>query len=145
LNISEFQNLDFAPSVIFLGPQFNEAKAACYHHCDAFVLPSFSEGLPMVVLEAWAYSKPVIMTEECNLPEGFLADAALKMETTETGMATTINELRRMTAADRTAMGSRAHDLVVERFTWSHVGQQLQAVQQWILGGGEKPDCILDA
>jgi len=132
-------------SVIFLGPQFNEAKAACYHHCDAFVLPSFSEGLPMVVLEAWANSKPVIMTPECNLPEGFSAGAALKVEASETGLAAGLDELRRMTGAERTAMGSRARDLVVERFTWQRVARQLQSVQEWILGGGTKPECVLGA
>jgi poly(glycerol-phosphate) alpha-glucosyltransferase len=132
-------------SVIFLGPQFNAAKAACYHHCDAFVLPSFSEGLPMVVLEAWANSKPVVMTPECNLPEGFQAGAALKVETTDAGLIAGLNDLQRMTGAERLAMGRRGHDLVVERFAWPRVAQQLQAVQQWILGGGAKPDCILEA
>ena len=132
-------------SVIFLGPQFNEAKAGCYRHCDAFVLPSFSEGLPMVVLEAWAYSKPVLMTPECNLPEGFLAGAALKAEATEAGLLAGLNELLRMTDNERTAMGSRAHDLVVERFTWPRVARQLQSVQEWILGGGAKPEGIFEA
>jgi poly(glycerol-phosphate) alpha-glucosyltransferase len=132
-------------SVVFLGPQFNEAKAACYHHCDAFVLPSFSEGLPMVVLEAWANSKPVILTPECNLPEGLSAGAALQAEATAAGLAGSLNELRRMTAAERVAMGSRARSLVVDRFTWSRVGKQLESVQQWILGGGTKPECLLDA
>jgi glycosyltransferase involved in cell wall biosynthesis len=131
-------------SVLFLGPQFNAAKAACYHYCDAFVLPSFSEGLPMVVLEAWANAKPVIMTPECNLPEGFQAGAAIKVEANVTSLVAGLNELRRMSDADRMAMGIRAHDLVVERFTWSKVGDQLQAVHTWILGGGAKPDCILD-
>jgi poly(glycerol-phosphate) alpha-glucosyltransferase len=131
--------------LLFLGPQFNAAKAACYHHCDAFILPSFSEGLPMVVLEAWANSKPVIMTPECNLPEGFLAGAALKAEATEAGIAAGLHELQRLTEAERIAMGSRARELVVERFTWSRVSQQLQSVHNWILGGGAKPDCMLDA
>jgi glycosyltransferase involved in cell wall biosynthesis len=135
----------FPPSLLFLGPQFDGAKAACYHHCDAFVLPSFSEGLPMVVLEAWANSKPVLMTPECNLPEGFLAGAALKVETTEAGLVAGLDGLRRMTVAERMAMGNRAHDLVVEKFTWSKIGNQLQAVQEWILGGGAKPGCVLGA
>jgi glycosyltransferase involved in cell wall biosynthesis len=142
---SRKQKADFPPSVIFLGSQFNEAKAACYRHCDAFVLPSFSEGLPMVVLEAWANSKPVIMTPECNLPEGFQAGAALKVEATEISLAAGLNELQRMTDTERMAMGSRGHDLVMERFTWSRVAQQLQSVQKWILGGGAKPGCIFDA
>ncbi len=131
--------------IIFLGPQFNAAKAACYHYCDAFVLPSFSEGLPMVVLEAWANSKPVLMTPECNLPEGFQTGVALEVETTEPSLVAGLNELQRLTGAERLAMGNRARDLVVERFAWSRVAEQLQLVQQWILGGGAKPGCVLDA
>ncbi len=139
---SSISNLPSPISLLFLGPQFNAAKAACYRHCDAFVLPSFSEGLPMVVLEAWANSKPVVMTPECNLPEGFQAGAALKVETTEAGLVAGLNELQRMADAERMAMGSRGHDLVVERFTWSRVAGQLLAVQEWILGGGPKPGCV---
>ncbi len=133
------------PGVIFLGPQFNAAKAACYQHCDAFVLPSFSEGLPMVVLEAWANSKPVVMTPECNLPEGFQSNAAIKVEANEPSLIAGLNELRRTTGAERLAMGSCGRNLVRERFTWLRVGTQLQSVHAWILGGGAKPDCILDA
>ncbi len=73
-------------SIHFIGPQFGADKAACYRSCDAFVLPSFSEGLPMTVLEAWAYAKPVLMTDECNLPEGFGAQAALRIQPTETSI-----------------------------------------------------------
>jgi poly(glycerol-phosphate) alpha-glucosyltransferase len=132
-------------SILFLGPQFNAAKDACYHHCDAFILPSFSEGLPMVVLEAWANSKPVIMTPECNLPEGCVAGAAIEVQTTVASIVAGLNELGRMTGTDRAAMGSRAYQLVLERFTWSRVAKQMQAVHGWILGGGPKPDCILPA
>ena len=139
---SQKKSLQTSCSVFFLGPQFDEAKGACYYFCDAFVLPSFSEGLPMVVLESWAYSKPVIMTPECNLPEGFQAGAALKAEATEASLIAGLNELWRMSTADRLAMGSRGRDLVLNRFTWPQIANQMQAVHSWILGGGVKPDCI---
>jgi poly(glycerol-phosphate) alpha-glucosyltransferase len=99
----------------------------------------------MVVLEAWANSKPVVMTPECNLPEGFQTGAALKVEATGASLVAVLNELQHMTDAERVAMGSCGHDLVAERFTWSQVGKQMQAVHEWILGGGAKPDCILNA
>ena len=75
-------DLGLQTSVIFLGPQFGADKSECYRACDAFILPSLSEGLPMAVLEAWALAKPVLMTPECNLPEGFEANAALRIGTT---------------------------------------------------------------
>jgi glycosyltransferase involved in cell wall biosynthesis len=131
-------------SVLFLGPQFGEAKAACYHRCDAFVLPSFSEGLPMVVLEAWAHAKPVIMTPECNLPEGLSVGAALKVEATELSLMAGLNEFCHMTAGDRLAMGSRGRDLVLKQFTWTKVAEEMKAAYLWVLGGGAKPDCLSD-
>jgi poly(glycerol-phosphate) alpha-glucosyltransferase len=129
-------------SLIFLGPQFKAGKAACYHYCDAFILPSFSEGLPMVVLEAWANAKPVLMTAECNLPEGFQAGTAIKIEPSARSVADGLNELCRMTAMQRGAMGERAKALVESRFTWSRVGKQMEDLYAWVLGGGAKPGFV---
>lgn len=64
-------------SVQFIGPVFGSDKQALLEGAHHLVAPSFSEGLPMVVLEAWAAGAPVLMTEECNLHEGFAAGAAL--------------------------------------------------------------------
>ena len=131
-------------NLVFLGPQFGAAKAACYHHCHSFVLPSLSEGVPMVVLEAWAYSKPVVMTSFCNIPEGFDRGAAIDIETTPESIARGLNELLSMTRSERTEMGKRGYSLAAERFTWTQVTLQLKEVYDWILGGGAKPACIAD-
>ena len=44
---SELKRIAAGNSVIFLGPQFGSRKSECYRACDAFILPSLSEGLPM--------------------------------------------------------------------------------------------------
>jgi poly(glycerol-phosphate) alpha-glucosyltransferase len=134
-----------ASSVHFLGPQFGEAKASAYHHADAFVLPSFSEGLPMVVLEAWANRVPVVMTPECNLPEGFEADAAIRVTTEPREIAAGLEALFAMPDGERRAMGARGHQLVAEKFTWPQIAAQLIGVTEWVLGGGDQPECVLNA
>lgn len=126
-------------SLLFLGPQFNENKAACYSGCDAFILPSFSEGLPMVVLESWAYAKPVVMTPECNLPEGFAADAALKIGTDTDSVARGLVTLFSMSDDDLRQTGQNGARLVRNRFTWDSIAAQLKHTYEWMLGEGEKP------
>ena len=131
--------LHHQPSLLFLGPQFKDAKAACYAACDAFILPSFSEGLPMVVLEAWAYAKPVVMTPECNLPEGFAASAALKIETNVESITRALTEMFRLSPADLHTLGAKGQRLVREHFTWDAIAGQLKSTYEWMLGGGARP------
>jgi poly(glycerol-phosphate) alpha-glucosyltransferase len=129
-------------SVVFIGPQFGAEKDACYSACDAFVLPSLSEGLPMTVLEAWAHAKPVVMSSECNLVEGFAAGAALRIGTTASQIAAGLKELTDMTDDERKAMGARGRSLVMEKFSWPRIGEQMRAVYEWVLGGGKPPETV---
>ena len=129
-------------SLLFLGPQFGDAKAACYRTCDAFILPSFSEGLPMVVLEAWAYGKPVLMTPQCNLPEGFSANAALRIEPNPESITAGLRELFRQPATGICQLGLNGRKLVEEKFAWPAIASEMKSVYDWVLGGGPKPGCV---
>ena len=129
-------------TVLFLGPQFGEAKAACYRNCDGFILPSFSEGVPMVVLEAWAYAKPVLMTPECNLPSGFNQNAAIRIETNVDSIAHGLREFFQTSSGQRQALGENGRRLVCEQFTWSVLAQQMSCLYEWMLGGGSRPPCL---
>ncbi|EGV20676.1 glycosyl transferase group 1 [Thiocapsa marina 5811] len=136
-------SLGIRDSVQFVGPLFDEAKALALAAADAFVLPSFSEGLPMAVLEAWAVSLPVLMTPGCNLPEGFAADAALAMAPEPESIAVALNRLFDMSAAERQAMGARGRQLVGDRFAWPRIAVQMCDVYRWVLGQGPKPDSVV--
>ena len=135
-------DLRLLTSVIFLGPQFGADKEACYRACDAFILPSLSEGLPMTVLEASAYARPVLMTPECNLPEGFATGAALQIGTTPKEIAAGLKQLIEMSDDDRKAVGARGRVLVVEKFSWPRIGEQMRSVYEWVLGGGRVPETL---
>ena len=129
--------------VVFLGPQFGPDKDLTYRACDAFILPSFSEGLPMAVLEAWAYRKPVLMTPGCNLSEGFAAGAAMRIEPEATNIAAGLGDLFALAESERRSMGERGGRLVAERFSWPRVAEEMRAVYHWLLDGAGRPDCLL--
>lgn len=93
----------------------------------------------MVVLEAWAYAKPVLMTPECNLPEGFAADAAVRMGTNVEEIEKGLEALFACDEADLGEMGGRGRKLVEGRFVWNSIAAHLKVTYEWMLGGGTKP------
>lgn len=137
------QELGITDSVAFVGPQFDEAKHASYARADAFILPSFSEGLPMVVLEAWAHKLPVLMTPQCNLPEGFEAEAALRIAPNPDSVSRGLRTLFSLSDEHRDQLGARGQQLVLEKFTWKVVAKQMSDVYRWLLDQGPKPECVV--
>ncbi len=129
--------------VIFCGATFGKEKQRLFRSADAFVLPSLSEGLPMAVLEAWAFRLPVLMTPQCNLPEGFASGAAIRIGTDPESIAAGLGVLFNMNGEELSAMGDRGRELIRQRFTWKGVARQMKDVYGWLLGGGAPPACIL--
>lgn len=138
------ETLGVTASVRFIGAQFEEQKASSLAHADAFILPSFSEGLPMAVLEAWSYGLPVLMTPECNLPQGFDAAAAISVTTEINGIADGLAMLFNHSDAARRAMGCRGRKLVEQHFAWPVLGSQMYEVYAWLLGRrASPPNCLI--
>lgn len=98
----------------FVGPLTGKAKEEAFYRANAFVLPSYSEGLPMAVLEAWAHELPVFMTSYCNLPEGFASGAAAEIQTGHNPAGL----LAALSRTDLTEMGRKGKRLVEEHFSW---------------------------
>lgn len=130
-------------SVFFLGPQFQQNKDLCFAHASAFILPSFSEGLPMAVLEAWAYELPVLMTPECNLPEGFEVGAAFHIETSVESIYYGLSKLFSCNHNQLSGIGWAGKILVVNKFDWKNVANEMHKVYNWIIDKGPLPENII--
>ncbi|KQM14717.1 hypothetical protein ASE49_11115 [Novosphingobium sp. Leaf2] len=119
------QSLSGAPSSItFAGPLYGDAKARAYADARFFVLPSHSEGLPMVVLEAWAAGTPALMTSECNLPEGFAAGAAINCGFDPAVIGAALDTALAMPDPQWRTMSDAALSLMQGRFSGETVARQ---------------------
>jgi poly(glycerol-phosphate) alpha-glucosyltransferase len=127
--------------LIFSGPCFGAEKIEILSYADAFILPSYSEGLPIAVLEAWSFALPVFMTRECNIPDGFEAGAAIEITNRPEALARILAE--RLPGVDLPEIGKSGRNLVEQRFAWPKIVNDLSLVYQWIVYGFGKPSFVL--
>ncbi len=130
------------PRLRVFGPVFGAEKAAALTAAAGFVLPSFSEGLPMAALEAMAHRLPCLLSAACNLPEAFAIRAALPAEPEPLALATALQQLFALSPAERAAMGAAGQSHVAAHYSWPRVAVQTRDLYQWILGGGERPSFV---
>lgn len=97
----------------------------------------------MTVLEAWSWRLPVLMTRQCNLPEGFAANAAIEITPDPVVMAQTF--ARRLGEAEALkSMGENGRALVEQRFTWPQIARHHEQVYRWMAGRTqETPACVV--
>ena len=136
--------LGLGASVAFVGSVTGSGKDELFRRASAFILPSFSEGLPMSVLEAWSYGLPVLMTDECHLTSGFAEGAARRIEPTAASIAEGLEDfavLAKRGGLD--SIGKRGRALVERRYSWARIGVDMAGVYEWLLGGS-KPTCVID-
>jgi len=136
---AKVRELHLERDVVFVGPLFGEAKISAFQNAKAFVLPSYSEGLPMAVLEAWSYRLPVLMTPACNLGVGFERNAAIRLGTKVSELVGPLTDFLRLTDLEQQAIGVRGFDLVVARFTWHKIARDLGRVYDWIAHEDSQP------
>jgi glycosyltransferase involved in cell wall biosynthesis len=66
---AQAQRLGIAPRVEFLGYRSSDHVRALLQESDVFVLPSFAEGVPVVLMEAMASGVPVVATRVAGVSE----------------------------------------------------------------------------
>lgn len=130
-------------SIRFIGPVYGDTKRDAFSAADAFVLPSYSEGWPMGVLEALGAGVPVFTTASFPFPELLEHRAGWMVEPSMDSIGSSLPDLLLRSPAELREMGNRGRALVSRRFTWDAAAAQLSAVYLWLLGIGPQPDCVI--
>jgi glycosyltransferase involved in cell wall biosynthesis len=113
--------------ILRTGPVESTLKNTLLHHASGFILPSFSEGFPMAVLEALSMKCPVIISRQCNIPEVREFDAGWVIEPEIESTTAAICELLSDGDAALRRAG-RGVDLVMTKFSWKSIAKRTAEV-----------------
>ena len=69
---------------VFTGMLTGKDKLSALAYADMFALSFYSEGFSMAILEALATGLPVVISKQCNFPEGTEYHAGFVVETDDT-------------------------------------------------------------
>jgi glycosyltransferase involved in cell wall biosynthesis len=110
---------------------------------DAFVLPSYSEGFSMAILEALACRLPVVITTTCHFPELAAAEGGIVVEPTAGDVTQGLRSLLERSPAERADLGQKGRALVERNYTWEQQARRLSNVYRWLSGGGPAPEEVI--
>lgn len=123
--------------ILFTGMVTGEAKAALLAHANCFVLPSYSEGFPVVVAEALGYGRPVVITTSCYVPEVAEGEAGIVVSPEVGALATALREMMR-DSAFRDKCSQKAIEVAKRHFTWEAVAKQTLSFYREAINSREK-------
>jgi glycosyltransferase involved in cell wall biosynthesis len=119
-------------NITLTGPLPHGDVHIAHSAADVFILPSYSEGQPISVLEALAASTPVVVSEACSLPEVARWDAGAVVsndpEEVESALRPILHD-----DTYRAEMSRNARSLALAKFSWESVIDRLEDVYADVL------------
>lgn len=134
---SATDELQLRSSVTFSGMRTGNQKWAAIAAASAFVLPSYSEGFSIAILEALAIGVPVMVTHCCHIPQVAAYDCGWVIPAECEPLEEAIGEFLRLSPDALTEMGRRGQRLAEANFRWPVIGGQMGEVYDWLAGGPE--------
>ncbi|MDL5052552.1 glycosyltransferase [Oscillatoria laete-virens NRMC-F 0139] len=115
---------DLQSRVTLTGLVTGQERLALLKNAQMFVLPSYSEGFSMAILEALASGLPVLASRNCNFPELAENGAGFLIEPQETELTANLGELLGCPEYYLDEMGKKGLELVRSRYDWGRVAEQ---------------------
>lgn len=128
--------------VSFAGPLYGDEKIAAYTSASLFVLPSHTENFSLVTAEALAAGVPVITTE--GTPWSVLAKSGCGwwVPIGEESLTVAMQEAMALSDDERKEMGAKGKELIINKYAWPQIAEQMVSVYKWVLNGGSTPNCV---
>jgi glycosyltransferase involved in cell wall biosynthesis len=135
-------DLGIAKQCLWLGHVDEVQKSWLFAHARCYALPTSSENFGNTVAEALAHGTPVITTRHTPWKDLEEHGCGWFVDNTETEIGRALHEVFILNASARGRMSDSGQRLIRERYSLRAVLSDINAVYEWVLGGGPKPDYV---
>ncbi len=129
--------LGIGSSVQMVGQLNGPDKWQALRDADVFILPSHQEGFSMAITEAMAAGCPVVITRACQFDE--VATSGAGIISPDDSMAAFADGVISLLKNPDRAMGQAGRSLVADRYLWSKVVDQFEALYQKLAPMADQP------
>lgn len=128
--------------VEIIPPVFGEAKHKLYSESSLFILPTYSENFGMVIAEAMSCGVPCITTN--GTPWQELNEKCLGwcIDLSQENVIKTISEAIDLGQDKLFEIGQRCSQYIYDTYQYTEVASKNKQVYEWIVNGGDKPECV---
>lgn len=138
------EQLNLQSLVRMIGPLFDQPKRDAFAAAELFVLPSHSEGAPVVVLDSLAVGVPVITTKGAPWEDLVTYDCGWWTDVSTMGLVNALRCAFSLSTVELKRMGERGRSLVMARYSWTSLAEQTIELYEWLLGLRDCPDFVVE-
>ena len=135
--------LGLGEMIRLVGPLYDQNKSDAFAATDVFILPSYSEGAPMVILDSLAAGVPVLTTKATPWESLIKYQCGWWVSPSIDGLSDALQSAAVLSSQQLKEMGMRGKELVRAHYLWSAQAQKSLDLYAWILGNGAKPDFVV--
>lgn len=115
---SLISELDLGRYITLLGPLYAQDKRNAFKECDLFILPSYSEGSPIVILEALASGLPVITTKASPWEDLVTHMCGWWCDISTDSITNALKEATSLSKNELVNLGVNGKNLVEAKYSW---------------------------
>ncbi|MEC3877609.1 glycosyltransferase [Chryseobacterium salviniae] len=134
--------LQLNDKVFIIEPQFGAAKYNVFEASDFFILPSYSEGSPMVIVEALAYGLPVITTKSSSWRDLNDFHTGFWVDINKDHIKQALKSMTDLSDEELNQYSNNAKKLIKKKYLWDEISKKTIELYEWIAFKGDKPDFI---
>lgn len=137
------KELNLEDSIKIIGSLFDQSKNDAFAASELFILPSHSEGSPMVVLDSLAAGVPVITTKASSWSDLNEFNCGWWTDINTSSIANALKEAAKLSTGELRRMGENGKKLIESNYTWPRLAQKTLNLYKWLLKQGDKPDFVI--